>query len=98
MRMSLLEDKRAQRPQPSCRLRGRARDTSTMAWTPLLLPPPHFSAGAAPQPCPQAQATQDSWAGPAPNPEHSPGTASGWDARGRGPNFSSPLPPLFQAP
>ena len=53
------EDKRAQRPQPSCRLRGRARGTSIMAWTPLLLPLLTLCTGAAPQPCPKAQATQD---------------------------------------
>ena len=43
------EDKRAQRPQSCCGLRGRAQGTSTMAWTPLLLPLLTLCTGAAPQ-------------------------------------------------
>ena len=53
------EDKRAQRPQRCCGLRGRAQGTSTMAWTPLLLSLLTLCTGAAPWPCSQAQDTQD---------------------------------------
>lgn len=54
MKTPLLSIREAQRPHPSCELRGRARGVPTMAWTRLLLPLLTLCTGAAPRLSPKS--------------------------------------------
>ena len=54
MRTALLRIREAQRPHPSCELRGRAQGLSTMAWTPLLFALLTLCTGAAPRLSPKS--------------------------------------------